>query len=80
MDTQFSSGDFQYILILDQNNNLLNILDIGLSNSQTWTHKSFDLLNYSGWPPIKVHIGTYNNGYGGISSMYVNDVTLEVCK
>jgi hypothetical protein len=80
VDTQSFSADFQYILVLDQNNNLIKSLDIGLSNSQTWTHKNFDLSYYIGWYPIKIHFGTYNNGYGGITSMYVDDVRLEVCK
>jgi hypothetical protein len=79
VDTQFSSADFQYILILDEDNNLIESLDIDLSNSQTWTHKSFDLSDYIGWYPFKLHFGTYNNGYGGVSAMYVDDVTLEVC-
>ena len=78
-ETQVFSGDFQYILILDQYNNLIETLDIGLSNSQTWTHKSFDLSDYIGWYPFKIHFGTYNNGYGGVTSMYVDDVTLQVC-
>ena len=77
--TESFSGDFQYILILDQYDNLLETLDIGLSNSQTWTHMSFDLSDYIGWYPIKIQFGTYNNGYGGISAMYVDDVTLQVC-
>ena len=79
-ETQYFSGDFQYILVLDQYNNLIASLEIDLSNSKKWTHKSFDLLNYRGWGPIKIHFGTYNNGYGGITAMYVDDVTLEVCK
>jgi hypothetical protein len=74
------SGDFQYILVLDQYNNLLSVLDNNLSNSQTWTHKVFDLSNYIGWYPIKIEFGTYNNGSGGVSAMYVDDVKLEVCK
>jgi hypothetical protein len=78
--TESFTGDFQYILILDQYDNLLETLDIGLSNSQTWTHKSFDLSYYIGsYNTIKVQFGTYNNGYGGMSAMYVDDVTLEVC-
>jgi hypothetical protein len=80
VDTQAFAGDFQYILILDQNGNLIESLYVGLSNSQTWTHMSFDLEDYIGWYPIKVHFGTYNTGYGGVSAMYVDDVTLEVCK
>jgi hypothetical protein len=79
VDTQSFSGDFQYILVLDQYGNLIESLDVGLSNSQTWTHLSFDLEDYIGWYPIKIHFGTYNNGYGGITAMYVDDVNLEVC-
>ena len=77
--TQVFSQDFQYILILDKDGNLVETLDNTLSNSQTWTHKSFDLSHYVGWGWIQVQFGTFNNGYGGTSSMYVDDVTLEVC-
>ena len=79
VDTQSFSGDFQYILVLDQYGNMIESLDVGLSNSQTWTHLSFDLEDYIGWYPIKIHFGTYNNGYGGITAMYVDDVNMEVC-
>lgn len=77
--TEAYSQDFQYILILDQYGNLVETLDNTLSNSQTWTHKSFDLSNYIGWGTIMVQFGSFNNGYGGVTSMYVDDVTLEVC-
>ena len=77
--TEAFSQDFQYILILDQYGNLVETLDNTLSNSQTWTHKSFDLSNYIGWGTIMVQFGSFNNGYGGVTSMYVDDVTLEVC-
>lgn len=78
--TEAYSSDFQYILVLDQYDNLLEALDIGLSNSQTWTHKSFDLSHYIGvYTTIKIQFGTYNNGYGGMSAMYVDDVTMEQC-
>jgi len=80
VDTQSYAGDFQYILILDQYGNLIESLHVGLSNSQTWTHLSFDLKDYIGWYPIKIHFGTYNDWLGGVSAMYVDDVTLEVCK
>ena len=78
--TQYFSGDFQYILVLDQYNNVDSTLDIDLSSSQTWTHKSFVLLNYCGWDPIKIQFGTNNNGSGDVTAMYVDDVTLEICK
>ena len=77
--TEAFSQDFQYILILDQYGNLVETLDNTLSNSQAWTHKSFDLSNYIGWGTIMIQFGSFNNGYGGVTSMYVDDVTLEVC-
>lgn len=46
--TRYSSGDFQYILILDQYNNLIASLDVNLSNSKTCTKKSFDLTGAHG--------------------------------
>ncbi len=79
IDTQSFSGDFQYILVLDQYGNLIESLDVGLNNSQTWTHLSFDLEDYIGWYPIKIHFGTYNDWLGGVSAMFVDDVTLVVC-
>jgi hypothetical protein len=78
--TEAFSQDFQYILVLDKYGNLVETLDNTLSNGQTWTHKSFDLSDYIGWGEIMIQFGTFNNGYGGVSSMYVDDVTLEVCK
>jgi hypothetical protein len=75
------SSDFQYILIVGSNGStIFRTLDIDLSDSQTWTHKSFDLSDFIGWSNFYIHFGTYNNGTGGITAMYVDDVTLEVCK
>lgn len=78
--TEYFSGDFQYILVLDQYNNLIQVLDNKLYNNQKWVLREFDLSNYIGSYPIKIEFGTYNNGSGGVSAMYVDDVTLEVCK
>jgi hypothetical protein len=79
--TEVFSSDFQYILIVGSNGStIFRTLDIDLSDSQTWTHKSFDLSDFIGWSNFYIHFGTYNNGTGGITAMYVDDVTLEVCK
>jgi hypothetical protein len=48
------------------------------SDSQIWKYKEFDLSNYAG-ETIAVQFGTYNDGYGGVTSMYVDDVSLKVC-
>jgi hypothetical protein len=72
------SGDVQYLLVMDTNYNILEVLMWQLSNSRTWTNMKFDLSNYRGWT-ILLQWGTYNDGGGGISAMYVDDVTLQNC-
>jgi hypothetical protein len=79
VDTQAQVGDFQYILVLDQYGNLIESLHVGLMNNQAWTHLSFNLDDYIGSNPIKIHIGTYNDWLDGVSAMFVDDVTLAVC-
>jgi hypothetical protein len=70
--------DAQYILVLDQWQNWIDTLVWMKSNSQTWTYYEIDLDDYAGWV-IMLQPGTYNDGYGGITSMYVDDMILEVC-
>ena len=72
------SGDLQYLLILDQNQNWIDTLVWQRSNSQVWTKMQFDLSAYAGWK-IYLQWGTFNNGTGGITAMYVDDVTLQAC-
>ena len=72
------SFDVQYLLILDQNQNWIDTLVWMRSNSKQWTNMTFDLSDYAGWK-IMLQWGTYNNGTGGITSMYVDDVTLQSC-
>ena len=71
------AGDVQYVLVLDQNFNIINTLVWQLSNNQAWTKYQFDLTSYKG-RTIWLHFGTYNDGYNGISSMYVDDVSLTI--
>jgi hypothetical protein len=68
------SGDVQYLLVMDTNYNILDVLLWQLSDSQTWTNMQFDLRAYRGWT-ILLQWGTYNDGGGGITAMYVDDVT-----
>jgi hypothetical protein len=75
---ELMSGDVQYLLVMDTNYNILDVLLWQLSDSQTWTNMQFDLRAYRGWT-ILLQWGTYNDGGGGITAMYVDDVTLQVC-
>jgi hypothetical protein len=72
------SSDVQYLLILDQNQNWVDTKIWMRSNSQVWANMTFDLSKYAGWT-IMLQWGSYNNGTGGITAMYVDDVTLQSC-
>jgi hypothetical protein len=73
------ANDLQYVLILNQYDQVLETILWQRTNSQSWTLKQFDLLDYAGYT-IKVEVGTYNDGYDGITAMYVDDVSLEICR
>ncbi len=75
---QVLAGDIQYVLILDQYNNIIDTLVWQRSNTQIWTYYEVSLAQYAG-RTIKVHFGTYNDGYSGVTSLYVDDVSLEIC-
>ncbi|HQE93469.1 MAG TPA: hypothetical protein PLH19_11310 [Anaerolineae bacterium] len=70
-----SAGDAQFVLIMDDQGNILQRLLWTLDNSQTWKAYTFDLSAYSG-RSIWVHCGVYNDGAGGTTGMYVDDVSL----
>ena len=72
------SGDLQYVLILDQYDNWIDTLIWQRSDSRRWEYDEFDLMEYRG-KTIKLQFGTYNDGWGGITSMFVDDVTLTFC-
>jgi hypothetical protein len=78
LDQVQMSGDVQYVLVLDSNFNIINTLIWQLSDSRAWTEYQFNLAGYAG-KTIWLHFGTYNDGSDGISSMYVDDVSLDIC-
>jgi hypothetical protein len=72
------AGDVQYVLVLDYYGNWIDTLVWQLSNSQTWTYNTYDLTVYAG-STIKLQFGTYNDGFGGVTAMYVDDVSMQIC-
>ena len=53
-----------------------------LRDSQSWEYRTVSLIEFAG-TYITVDFGTFNNGpyYGtGVSAMYVDDVTLTICR
>jgi len=78
MVTAATGSDVQYVLLLDYWGNWLDTLLWQRSNSQAWTFHQFDLSNYAG-TTVRVQFGTFNNGWGGVTAMYVDDVSLQIC-
>jgi hypothetical protein len=79
--TNLSDSDRQYVKILDTNNNTLQVLWNGHKNDAIpWnTYFEWEINSYVG-KTIKIEIGTYNDGVGGVSRMYFDDVQLLICK
>ena len=69
------ASDVQYVLILDTNGVNLETLVWMRSNNQFWTSHEFNLTKWHG-RTIIVSIGTYNDGAGGVTAMYADDVSL----
>jgi len=72
------ASDIQYVLVLDAYGNILQNLMWTLANSNYWREAVLDMSAYSG-RTVRFHIGTYNDGNGLRSAMYVDDVSLMVC-
>ena len=79
--TDLSDSDRQYVKILDSNDNTLQVLWNGQKNDAIpWnTYFEWEINSYVG-QTIKILIGTHNDGVGGISRMYFDDVQLLICK
>lgn len=72
-----AQGDAQYVLIVDPNTSaILDTLLWTLSDVQQWQGYSFNLSEYAG-ETINVHFEVHNDGAGGRTGMYVDDVSLS---
>jgi photosystem II stability/assembly factor-like uncharacterized protein len=71
-------GDAQYVFIMDEDSNLLEPLLWTQQNANGWQQYLFDLSDYIG-QTIVVLIGTYNDGLGGVTGLYLDDASLLAC-
>jgi len=78
-ENKIMAADAQYMYVTDVYNNILGTLMWTQSNAQAWTASgSISLMAYAGqW--IKLEFGTYNDGIGGVTSTFYDDVVVEVC-
>ena len=72
-------GDRQYVILTNENNKVITSLLWARSNAQQWQESTFDLTPYLG-RQLRVHIGVYNDGVGGVTAMYADDVAAQFCK
>jgi hypothetical protein len=78
LGSEAMAGDVQYLLVLDQWGNWIDTLLWRRANEPTWRYFQFNLARYIG-STIQLQWGSYNNGYSGVTSMYVDDVSLLAC-
>lgn len=73
------ADDRQYVILTNENDKVITQLLWTRSNAQEWQQASFDLTPYLG-RALRLHIGVINDGAGGVTAMFVDDVALEHCK
>jgi hypothetical protein len=73
------NSDAQYVLVLDSGGNILETLVWMRSNNRMWTEHQFNLTKWAGYN-VQIVVGTYNDGIGGLTAMYVDDASLQVVK
>jgi photosystem II stability/assembly factor-like uncharacterized protein len=73
------AGDAQYVLLMDDDDHILTRLVWMRSDAQTWQPHTFDVSDYAG-QAIWLHFGVYNDGVGGVTGMYLDDVSLTACE
>ena len=71
-------GDYVYSLITDEGGTLQDWVFMVRSDAQSWIYKEHSLGAYVG-RDIRVYFGVYNDGDGGVTAMYVDDVSALVC-
>ncbi len=72
------AGDVQYVIVIDEND-VTSSLVSQRTNDQAWTFYEFGDLGIYAGQTIKLQFGVYNDGADGVTAMYVDDVSLEVC-
>ncbi|MFZ6027569.1 MAG: carboxypeptidase-like regulatory domain-containing protein [Chloroflexota bacterium] len=71
-------SDFQYVWVLNPDTGqTLERLYLERRNDKEWRYIEFDMRKYAGMQ-IELQIGTYNNGYGGVTAMYADDISFNI--
>jgi uncharacterized repeat protein (TIGR01451 family) len=71
-------GDYVYSLIKDEEGTLQDWVLFERSDAQHWSFAEHSLSAYAGMD-IRIYFGVYNDGEGGVTVMYVDDVSAPKC-
>ena len=71
-------SDVQYVVVLNRHGYLWSALLWQREDERGWRRHEFDLRPYAGHE-ISIQAGVYNNGIEGVTAMYMDDMSLEVC-
>jgi hypothetical protein len=71
--------DVQMALILDAYGYTQSVLLWTIQNNAVWVNENFNLIDFAG-ETIQLYFGTFNNGELKNSAMFIDDVTLTVCR
>ena len=72
------ASDVQYVLVLNEYDQWIRTLIWQRTDDPQWTSHQFDMEVHAG-KTIKLQFGVYNDGWDGVTAMYVDDVSLEIC-
>jgi hypothetical protein len=71
-------ADKMQFVLLDARGDTLAVIWTSRSDNPTWSHLSYDLTPWRG-QTVQVYFNAYNDGVGGTTGMFLDDVSLVVC-
>lgn len=72
-------SDWQFVFILNAYGQELQRLLYRRQDADAWQYHSFDLSQFKNQGTIQVYFDTFNNGFGGVTSMHIDDVSMIFC-
>ena len=74
----YDGDDSQELIIMNSTGQPLERVWTSISNANAWQTLTYDLSRFMGMP-ISIYFNVFNDGAGGVSAMYIDDVSLEIC-
>ena len=78
MSQPYDGDDAQELIIMNSTGQPLRRIWTSVGNANAWQTLEFDISEFMGMP-IGIYFNVFNDGAGGVTAMYIDDVTLEIC-